>query len=84
MHGAVEHSLVLSEDIWLPECRWLLTSLDRRSKNVRVPIVIAELEGERGIIALSTNPRKVRYLALAVFAFGRQARSGQLQFWSVF
>jgi hypothetical protein len=59
MRGAVEHSLVLSEDIWLPECRWLLTSLDRRSENVRVPIVIAELEGERGIIALSTNPRSM-------------------------
>src|ERR1700730_2418684 len=56
MHGAVEHSLVLSEDIWLPECRWLLTSLDRRSEIVRVPIVIAELEGEKGIIALSTKP----------------------------
>src|ERR1700720_3941806 len=49
MRGAVEHSLVLSKDIWLSECRWLLTSLDRRSENVRVPIVIAELEGERGI-----------------------------------
>lgn len=59
IRGAVEHSLVLSKDIWLPECRWLLASLDRRSENVRVPIVIAELEGERGIVVLSTNPRSM-------------------------
>jgi hypothetical protein len=37
-----------------------LASLDRRSENVGVlPVVISELEGEREIIALSTNPRSM-------------------------
>jgi hypothetical protein len=38
----------------------VLASLDRRSEDVLIlPVIIAELEGESGIIALSTNPRSM-------------------------
>jgi hypothetical protein len=62
--GKKRHSQVQSKaQIWPLESKDFSTSIDRRSKNVRVlPIIIAELKGEREITkwaSLSTNPRSM-------------------------